>query len=107
MSAAIVPVSGSSGLTSLQAVQANRSQRRAEVEVFRHGLAMAVATELDRQDSQAIGDVITTAAEEELRFLDFGMAMAAGSSAKAEMVARKANLMSNLNNQRIARRFGR
>jgi len=103
----LVPMSGSSGLTPLQAAQANRAQRRAELAVYHHGLEMAVATELDRQDSQAIADVITTATEEELRFLDYGLAMANGSTAKVELVARKSNLLSNINNRRIARRFGR
>ncbi|CAG4927299.1 unnamed protein product [Acidithrix sp. C25] len=64
-------------------------------------------TELDRQDSQAIADVMTTATEEELRFLDYGLALSGNSVAKTELVARKVNLMSNINNQRIARRFGR
>jgi hypothetical protein len=103
----LVPMTGNGGMSPRQAAQANRSQRRAEMAVYNHGLEVAVATEIDRIDSYAIADVITTATEEELRFLDYGMAMAGNSAAKAELVARKLNLLSNLNNARIARRFGR
>jgi len=102
----LVP-SSSVGLRYRPTVQARRAQREAEVAVFRHGLQTAVATELDRLDSQAIADVITTATEEELRFLDYGLALANGSAAKAELVARKAHLLSQINNARIVRRFGR
>ncbi|WP_201733685.1 hypothetical protein [Acidithrix sp. C25] len=103
----LIPASRSNGLAQLKTIKATRAQYRAEVTVFRHSLETAVMTELDRQDSQAIADVMTTATEEELRFLDYGLALSGNSVAKTELVARKVNLMSNINNQRIARRFGR
>jgi hypothetical protein len=77
------------------------------VAVYSHGLAVAVATEIDRQDSFAIGDVLTTALEEEIRLLDHGLALAGNSAAKLELVARKVNLASQLNDSRINRHFGR
>jgi hypothetical protein len=102
----IVPAA-KGGLTTSQAIQVGRVQRKAELTVLRHGLQAAVATEIDRLDSHAIADVITTATEEELRFLDYGLALADGSAAKAELVVRKVQLLSQINNSRIARRFGR
>jgi hypothetical protein len=99
--------SGGMGMSPRHTVQANRSQRRAEMAVYNHSLEVAVATEIDRIDSYSIADVITTATEEELRFLDYGMAMAGNSAARAELVARKLSLLSNINNARIARQFGR
>jgi hypothetical protein len=66
-----------------------------------------VASEISRQTCYALTDVITTATEEELRFLDYGMAMAGTSAAKLELVARKVNLLSSLNNGSITRQFGR
>jgi len=102
----VVPAT-SGGLTARQAIQVNRAQREAELTVFNHGLQTAVAMEIDRLDSQAIADVITTATEEELCFLAYGLALAGGSAAKAELVARKVHLLSQINNARIARRFGR
>jgi len=104
---AIVPAASSSALTPWRSAQVARTERRAELEVYRHSVAVAVAVEIDRIDSQGIADVITTATEEELNFLDYGMARANGSGAKAELVARKANMLSAINNTRIARRFGR
>jgi riboflavin biosynthesis pyrimidine reductase len=87
--------------------QASSRERRAALEIHSRSLQTAVATEIDRMDSQAIADVITTATEEEVRFLKYGLALADGSAAATELIVRKANLMSNLNNRRIARRFGR
>jgi hypothetical protein len=105
----LIPLTSSnnSGLTPLQAVQGNRAYRRAAVQVFNHDLQVTVDTEIDRIDSQAIADVIRTATEEELLFLDYGLAMAGNSAAKTELVARKVELLSNINNRRITRRFGR
>jgi hypothetical protein len=104
---AIVPAGGSGGLSPWQAAQVSRAERRASLEVYRHSLETAVNVEIDRIDSHAIGDVITFATEEELNYLDYGLARANGSAAKAELVARKTNLLSSINNTRISRRFGR
>jgi hypothetical protein len=93
--------------TGRQSGRAARAQRDANLVVFLHGLDAAAATEMDRQDSYAIADVLTTATEEELRFLDHGLALAGNSAAKVELVARKIEMLSSINNRRIARRFGR
>ena len=104
---AIIPTAGDGGLTPRQSAQLARAERSAELDLYRHRLGIAVKTERDRMDLQAIGDVITTATEEELNFLDYGMAMANGSATKRELVARKANMMSAINNTLITRRYGR
>ena len=84
-----------------------RARRRADYCLFHHGLEVAVAAEMDRQDGYALADVLTTATDEELRFLDHGLALAGGSATKVELVARKLEMLSSINNRRIARRFGR
>jgi hypothetical protein len=94
-------------LTPRQSARAARAQREADLFLFLHRLDAAVATEMDRQDTFALGDVLTTATDEELRFLDHGLALAGSSAAKVELVARKIEMFSNINNRRIARRFGR
>lgn len=93
--------------TGRQSARAVRAQREADLVLFLHGLDAAVATEMDRQDSYAIADVLTTATNEELRFLDHGLALAGSSATKVELVARKLEMLSSINNRRIARRFGR
>ena len=45
--------------------------------------------------------------EEELRLLNEGLARAGNSKAALELVARKVNIISTINDRRIARRFGR
>lgn len=94
-------------LTAKQQKQAVQAGQQAHLDVYNHGLQMAIAREIDRIDTFALSDVITTAAEEECRFLDFGLHLADGSPIKLELLARKLQLLSNINNQRIAQRFGR
>jgi|ERR1039458_4967950 hypothetical protein len=89
-----------------QLAQALRAQHRAELTVFRHGLAARVQAECDRIDSQAAGDALRTALDEEVDLLDYGLRRANGSLAKAELVARKVEMLANINNRRISRRFG-
>ena len=49
-----------------------------------------------------------TSLDEELNLLEWGLHRARdGSAAKNELVARKVNMLSTINNRRIARRFGR
>lgn len=81
-------------------------QRHTDLAVFEYHQAVRFAAECDRLDSQAISDVVRTALEEELSLLDWGMQEAAGSPAKAELVARKVTMQSKINNARIQRRFG-
>lgn len=91
---------------SRQLIQASRAQERTELEIFRHGLAARFQAECDRADTEALSDVLTTALDEEVGLLKYGMAKAAGSAAAAELVSRKVDEFSNLNSRRINRRFG-
>jgi|GEM_PF-1499883 hypothetical protein len=93
-------------LTPYERARASRAQRRAELEIYRHGLAAGVRAECEIQDAQAVADVIQCALQQELDVLDWGLHRADGSAAKAELVARKLNALSSINDRRIARRFG-
>lgn len=89
-----------------QAQVAARAQRSTELAVFRHGLGARLRAECDRIDSQAAGDALRAALDEELDLLDYGLGRANGSLAKAELVARKVELFASMNNRRVAQRFG-
>lgn len=91
---------------SRQLAQATRAQERTELAVFEHGLESRFLAEIDRLDSQAIADVVREAIEQELSTLSYGLELAQGSAAKAELVSRLVNLQSAVDNRRIARRFG-
>jgi hypothetical protein len=62
--------------------------------------------EEDRQDSQAAGAALRTALDEEMALLREGLALAGQSQAGVELVARKVELLSSIDNSRIRRRFG-
>lgn len=85
---------------------AARAQRSTELAVFRHSLDARLRSECDRIDSQAAADAMRAALDEELDLLDYGLSRANGSAAKAELVARKVEMLSSSNNSRINRRFG-
>ncbi|HSZ06853.1 MAG TPA: hypothetical protein VK778_16820 [Solirubrobacteraceae bacterium] len=89
--------------------QLNRT-RRAEVStalaVVRHGFEAQALADMDRQDSQAAADALRTALDEEMALLRDGLAQAGQSAAAIELVARKVELLSSIDNRRIARRFG-
>jgi hypothetical protein len=89
-----------------QVAQAASVQRQTELAIFEHNMDARFVTECERIDSQALGDVVRTAVDEELSVLDWGMEQAAGSPAKAELVSRKVTMQSKINSARIARRFG-
>jgi hypothetical protein len=86
--------------------RASRIQHRAELEVYGHGLVAAVNAECELQDARALADVIRTSLDEELDLLEWGLHRANGSIAKTELVARKLNMLSTINDRRINRRFG-
>jgi hypothetical protein len=94
------------GRSRRQLVQAARAQERGELEVFRHHVAARVLTECEEIDARALADVTRTALEEEMGVLDEGLAKAAGSVAKAELVSRMVAMQSRIDSARIARRFG-
>lgn len=92
--------------SSRQLTRAVEVQNRTELALFEHRLEARYQAELDRLDSQALGEVITTALDEEFQTLDWGLEQAGGSAAKAELVARMVAMQSTINQARIARRFG-
>jgi hypothetical protein len=101
-----VPSEAIGALTPRQIVRASRAQAKAELAVFRHGLAARAQSEMDRLDSQAVADASRAALEVELELLDYGLARAGQSMAKVELVSRHVERLSAINNRRITRRFG-
>lgn len=93
-------------LSPLQRAQAIRGQRRTELAVFEHGLAVAAQAECDIQDSMATESAARAALNAEIDLLDWGIYRAQGSPAKIELVARKVQMLSQLNDRRISRNFG-
>ena len=87
--------------------RAVRIQSKTELAVFKQACRTRLEAETMRLETQALREVVKTAIEEELDLMDFGLSRAAGSPAKAEIVARKLTLFSNINSDRIVRRFGR
>jgi hypothetical protein len=107
VSQSLVPFDDGSGwITGRQLARARRAQLSTELAVFRHGLRAQAEAEMDRQDTQAVADASRTALDEELGLLRDGLAQAGQSAAAIELVARKVELLSNIDNRRIARRFG-
>lgn len=98
--------SDSTELSPRQTQAAGRAQQRTELELFRHGLRARLKSECDQLDSMAVADAMRTALDEELTLLDYGLSRCNGSAAKAELVARKVEMLSASNNSRIHRRFG-
>lgn len=92
-------------LSPTQLGRAERLTRRAELEVYGHTVRAAVAAQKDEADSQALGDALQCAMDEEISLLDYGLSRANGSVAKTELVAQKIAMFSAINNKRIGRRF--
>lgn len=103
----LVPQETSRPISPVQSMRLARDQRRAEVEIVRHGLRQWVQTQKDEIDTLATRRAITTAFEEEIDLYDYGMLLVDGSATKQQLLARKLELFSQLNNRRITRRFGR
>lgn len=101
-----LPILREGSRASRQLAKATRAQEQTELAVFQHHLEARYLAECDRIDAQAIADVTKGALEEELAVLDWGLAQAAGSPAKAELVARLVGQQSRIDSARIARRFG-
>jgi hypothetical protein len=83
-----------------------RAEDRTELAVYLHGLEASRISQCDQIDSMALADAITTSTEEELRFIDHGRRLAGDDPAKLAVVASKAEILTNLDNRRIVRRFG-
>lgn len=97
---------GDAGLSGRQLEKARRAQADTELELFRYGLAAHSRAEIDRLDTQALGDASRAALNEEVDLLDYGLAKAKGSAAKAALVARHVERMASINDRRLTRRFG-
>jgi hypothetical protein len=89
-----------------QLARARREQLFTDLAVFRHGLDAQRKAEEDRQDSQALGDAMRAALDEELRLLHEGLAQAGQLAGGIELAARKVETTANINNRRAVRRFG-
>jgi len=90
-------------LSRSQAKRASRAHRR----VFNHGLEAWAETEEARQDAEAVADAAEVSLERELQLLRRGLTLAgSGCPAGIELVARKAELLSTIDDRLIMRRWG-
>lgn len=87
--------------------QAVNESARTELAIYQHHLNARYKAECQRIDTEALTDVVRCALDEEIGVLDWGLEKANGSPAKTQMVAEKVALLSQINSERIARRFGR
>lgn len=88
-----------------QLVEATSAQQRTELAIHQHHLLARYFAECERIDIEARADVARTGLEEELNLLAWGMEQATGPAA-AELVSRKVDLLSRMDNTHFAR-FGR
>lgn len=95
------------GRKSRHLTRAATAQTKTELAIFEHHLGARYQSECQRIDTEALSDVVRAALEEEMSVLDWGMERADGSPAKAQMVGEKVAMLSRINSERIARRFGR
>ena len=103
-----LPIRGTAGnnASQRQLARAERALAATELAIFKHALTTRYQAETDRLDSQAVADALAGSLDVELDLLDHGLQRAGGSQARVEIVARKVELLNNINNRRIARRFG-
>lgn len=106
MSLLPAPLDDDTGLSSRQLTQARRAQASSGLEVFRYGLGARARAEIDRIDSHAVADATRAALNEELDLVDYGLCRAGQSAAKAELVARHVQRLSQINDRRLNQRFG-
>lgn len=106
MSLLPAPLDDDTGLNPRQVVKARRAQASTELRLFSYALEARTRAEVDRLDSQAIGDASRAALDEEVDLLDYGLARAGSSAAKTQLVARHVERMAAINDRRITRRFG-
>jgi hypothetical protein len=86
-----------------QLARAAKAVQSTELAVLKHSLKARYEAECSRLDSQALSDVVRCAMEEQVANLDYGLRLAAGSAAKAELVSRLVALHSDIDNERIRR----
>lgn len=83
-----------------------REQRQAGATITRHAIRESMLAEIDRIDSQALGDALKASLDEEVALLDYGQQLAGDNPSAAVLVLRKVQLASAVNNRRIQSRFG-
>ncbi len=82
-----------------------RAVRRVEAEIVEAGLTAWADAEIDRMESFALQEAISTATEVEFDFYDRFKHAAGNSAVKHELLSRKLEILSNTNSRRISRRF--
>lgn len=109
MSDRLPDVRNTAGLSATPNVvqRAARDTRKAELEIYRYQLNAAVLREKDIIDTDVLADVFSEATDSELRFLNEFRAKANGSAAALEIVAQKVQMLDDITNRRLVRRFGR
>ena len=85
--------------------EAEVQRATAEAEFAEAGLTAWAKSEIDRYEAAALERVVTTATDIEFSFFDQFIAAAGSSAVKQELLARKLDLLSRLNDQRIRQRF--
>lgn len=93
-------------LSGRQVEKARRMRASTELEVFRHAVESRAVAEIDALDSQSLADASRAALDEEIGLMDYGLARAGQSAAKAALVAQHVERLATINNRRISRRFG-
>jgi hypothetical protein len=106
MSNLTVPSDAGGLLSPWQTARASRTLAKANMRLFCHGLEAQAQAEEYRQDTQAVSDALRYSLDEEIALLRDGLALAGQSAAAIELVARKVELLSNIDNRRISRRWG-
>jgi len=102
---ALVPERFSGGLEPVRSARDAALARRADSNVYRHGLRSWERSQCDQIDSQMVRDAIECAFDEECSLFDHGMGRANGSATKQQLLADKLEMLAKINNRRIGRRF--
>ena len=97
----------SRSISPLGRAQVARHQRRAEMDVVRHGINAWKKGEQYRIDVYVSTDAARTALDEELGFYDYGSARVNGSQVGQELLARKLSMLAAIHDARLIREFGR
>lgn len=84
----------------------SRAQQQIDLEVYEHSLVAWGETTKEQIDTLALAEAVRFAAEEEMTTYDELMLKAGNSRVKQELAIRKINMLSNIDNSRLQRRFG-
>jgi hypothetical protein len=97
---------GGGRLSHKQLVQLSRRRTRAEIQLVEVQLDLDILVTIDEMKTEALGDVLDFALEEECRMVDRIRVAAQGDPVKIELGAQKLELFAS-NNLVRARRLGR